>query len=503
MEKNVEKIKKYNFIFIGTMILGLLAHLFMLTNKLPNHDDIESLFSKGVTNELGRWGLELIQYILPNFSMPWLNGIILLICIAVSACIIAEILKINSKVKQILIGGIMITYASVTCTLAYMFTASAYGIAILLSVLSVYFAIKNKKINIFFSIICLTLSISIYQAYISLAITLFVILLIQDCSNENKDIKQILKKLGKFALISISSLVIYLIIMIIVNKIANVSLSNYQGASELGNISIISILKGIINSYAVLPRMILRDLYGISAGIILKACYLITISLTIIFALIHLIKIVKINKKKAIIYAFLGVILPITMNLMYIINPNVEMHSLILYSNCLLPIIPIILIEKLDKSKLKDITNKILVVTLSIIIFKYIIYANECYLQMELSYENTHSFYTTLVTRIEQTEGFNSDTKIAFIGSYSGAMIQNNGMYFSDLEDFTGIFSNVELINAYSKKNFIKYYIGVDFKYETDERVEELENVEEVKEMNVYPYDGSIKKIENTIVVKF
>ena len=82
-------------------------------------------------------------------------------------------------------------------------------------------------------------------------------------------------------------------------------------------------------------------------------------------------------------------------------------------------------------------------------------------------------------------------------------MIQNNGMYFSDLEDFTGIFSNVELINAYSKKNFIKYYIGVNFKYETDERVEELENMEEVKEMNVYPYDGSIKKIENTIVVKF
>ena len=44
MEKYVEKIKKYNFMFIVTMILGLLAHLFMLTNKLPNHDDIESLF---------------------------------------------------------------------------------------------------------------------------------------------------------------------------------------------------------------------------------------------------------------------------------------------------------------------------------------------------------------------------------------------------------------------------------------------------------------------------
>ena len=46
--------------------------------------------------------------------------------------------------------------------------------------------------------------------------------------------------------------------------------------------------------------------------------------------------------------------------------------------------------------------------------------------------ENIESLFSKGVTnelgRIEQTEGFNSDTKIAFIGSYSGEMIQNNGI---------------------------------------------------------------------------
>lgn len=56
--------------FIVTVIIGFIAHGFMLANKLPNHDDLCSLFIKWGTFELGRWGLELIKYIFPNFSMP-------------------------------------------------------------------------------------------------------------------------------------------------------------------------------------------------------------------------------------------------------------------------------------------------------------------------------------------------------------------------------------------------------------------------------------------------
>lgn len=494
----------YKFMFIFTLIVGILTHIFMLSNKLPNHDDIQSLLSKGVTYELGRWGLELIKYIFPNYSMPWLNGIIMLILIALSACFVSKILKIDSKLKQCLIGSIMITYTSITCTLAYMFTANAYGISILLAILCVYFAQKDKnKINIAISIICLVLSIGIYQAYISITITLFMIILIKDCINKDKKIKDILKQALKFILIMIISLIIYLVITKVCNLITNTNLSNYQGVSSIGNISIISILKGIINSYLAIPRMIFRDFYGISAGIILKIGYAIVVIISGIYAILHFKEILKIDIKKFIIYTLLILMLPIGMNIMYILNSNIEIHSLMQYGNFLLLLIPFVLEYNLKKGKLLTYTKNIIVITLILMIFKYITYANECYLKLKLSYENTYSFYTSLVTRIENIQGFDENTKVALIGNYKGEMLNDNSKYFEELDDFTGIFSNTELINAYSKENFIKYYIGVDLNYATEEEIEKISSLEEFINMDIYPYDNSIKKIDNIIVVKF
>ncbi len=503
-KKLINFFKNYKIMFIVTVIIGLITHLFMMTNKLPNHDDIESIFSKGVTFELGRWGLELIKYIFPNYSMPWFNGIIMIIMIALSACLIAKILGIKSKVKQCLIGAIMITYSSVTCTLAYTFTASAYGVAIFLSVFCVYFAIKSeKKSNMIFSIICLILSLSIYQAYISLTATIFVILLIKYCLNKEEGFKNIVLKGIKYLAILILSLLIYLASVLIINYFMGSTLSEYQGASEIGNISINAIVKGVINCYMTIPRLILRDFYGLSAGSLLKIGYLATIITILILAIIQLKEVAKSSKKKMTLYIILGIILPISMNLMYLINSKIEIHSLMLYGNCFILILPLVLTEESSETKPIKYINKIIIVTLIIMLYKYIAFANESYFKLKLSYENTYSFYTTLVTRIESTKGFNEDTKIAFIGEYGGELLYPNSDYFSDLDDFTGIISNLEMISAYSKENFIKNYIGIDFNYASEEEINELQNNEKVKEMNIYPYDNSINKINDIIVIKF
>ena len=45
--------------FLAALFTGLLAHGFAFTNKLLNHDEIESLFGKGATVTSGRWGWSL------------------------------------------------------------------------------------------------------------------------------------------------------------------------------------------------------------------------------------------------------------------------------------------------------------------------------------------------------------------------------------------------------------------------------------------------------------
>lgn len=76
-------IREYRYVIFGTMLIGLLAYAFAFTNKIPNHDDLAALFSKGTTGQSGRFGLQWLTRIFPNYSMPWIYGILSLAIIAV------------------------------------------------------------------------------------------------------------------------------------------------------------------------------------------------------------------------------------------------------------------------------------------------------------------------------------------------------------------------------------------------------------------------------------
>jgi len=66
---------------------------------------------------------------------------------------------------------------------------------------------------------------------------------------------------------------------------------------------------------------------------------------------------------------------------------------------------------------------------------------------------------------------------------------------------------NSDRIIPEMRYRFIKYFIGVDinFKYPTDvkEEFDDIKKSSEYKQMNVYPYNNSIRKFGNIVVVKF
>ena len=78
MDKLKKIYDKYKVVFVWILLIGLMAHAFTLTNKLVNHDELSALFTKGETYAVGRWGLELLEFIFPNISMPIFNGLIML-----------------------------------------------------------------------------------------------------------------------------------------------------------------------------------------------------------------------------------------------------------------------------------------------------------------------------------------------------------------------------------------------------------------------------------------
>ena len=159
-----EKLKQYRVPLISGIIWGLLAYMFAFTNKLVNHDDVSALFSKGGTHVLGRWGLDVLEYIFPNYSMPWIYGILTISLITVSVCIIIHVFSIKSRVFQVLLVGSILVFPSLIGTFTYMFTSSSYGVSFLLAVMAVFLVKKETVPDAILALVCMIASLSIYQS---------------------------------------------------------------------------------------------------------------------------------------------------------------------------------------------------------------------------------------------------------------------------------------------------------------------------------------------------
>lgn len=171
---------RFKIAFASAIIFGLIAHMYMFTNKLPNFDDLVNFNTFGTTFRNGRWFLWIVGAVAYHlefvFSLPWMNGLLTLIELAVSAGMIAELLNLKGKLANMLLGAALVVFPSWTTTFFYMFTAPYYGLAVLMAVLSVYFTVRYKRC-LLISVILMACSLGIYQAYLPFIATLYVVIL--------------------------------------------------------------------------------------------------------------------------------------------------------------------------------------------------------------------------------------------------------------------------------------------------------------------------------------
>ena len=71
------KIKKeWKIAFLATIIIGLITHMFIMVNNLPNHDGLVNIVGNQEHIELGRWFLKFACLFSSYFTIPWIIGIV-------------------------------------------------------------------------------------------------------------------------------------------------------------------------------------------------------------------------------------------------------------------------------------------------------------------------------------------------------------------------------------------------------------------------------------------
>lgn len=490
--------------FLSSMLFGLLAYVFTFTNKLVIHDDVCALFSKGATIDSGRWGLEILDRFFPNISMPWIYGIISIALIAIAICIMVRMFAIRSKLLQVLLSGCIMVFPSLTGIFNYMFTSSSYAAAFLLAVISVnaIYPSKNSR-RIILSFVCLIFSLSIYQAYVALAAGLLILVLLHRLLEGEKPASVLLSGFG-YILFLLISLISYYGITQLVLKHYGIVFNSYAASFnpfDLGALphnihcAYLSFLQFFLHGYdALIPTKLSRLVHILSAAAV---------------CLLLLIWSISQKRKKLSWYLLLIVLLvllPLAINGMYLITGPFSIHTLVMHSFvCVYIFVALVadlclpmLFQKRWKAFLQTATLDIVTLSMFITIVTNIYVANADSLNLYLRYENTYSFYTSLMAQIMQMPEYTPDTKLAVMGDYQQPSFYNE--YFPSLYYMNGWAGISPDIYSYDK--FIEYYIGVEIPIAGDDEIAEIASSPEYAEMAVYPYYGSVRLIGDTIVVK-
>ena len=134
---------------------------------------------------------------------------------------------------------------------------------------------------------------------------------------------------------------------------------------------------------------------------------------------------------------------------------------------------------------------------LAAVVLSNVYFSNMTYLKLQLQYENAYAFYTVLTARLTSLEGFDENSRLAFVGRQETLLHS-----FPELDTELLQGPSPDLVNIYSRENLLRYYLGFDVPFASEEDCAALEADPAVLAMPVYPYDGSVKKIGDLIVIR-
>ena len=507
-----QKKDKYLFLLISTVIVGIITHGFSLFNKISFFDDIENLhFSAfGVTITQGRWFWGVLSYInemlFGEYSIPWLNGIISLVFIALSNILIVEILDIKKCLSLILVSSVITVSIGTLVLYAYMYCAVYYSLAIFLSILSTYLLL-NLKLNIIIRYIVaaclLVLSASIAQNYFLFGVIIYFYYTLISIYNDKFSIKRFFG----YIVVVIVSVVLYALcakLIILLINVANtflglglqeLGITSYQGMDRIGTLSFIAI-ENVLN---VLKHIYIADdiLFGNNIYI-----YYIIVTLIIAFCIYTFLQSNKnIQKTLELFLAFASII--VLCNIIYILQPPTYVYSLTVHQKCLIFLIPILICELID-------TKRIYIVGVYLVSIYYSLYgvavSNRVNLWRYFRQQNEIRWVSTFATKLQSVSGYNDDYDVYIYGSGSDWSVKKSDSYYVS-EPWPLKYNNIypfgsDTIQYYTWATYLQKFAGVNInRFHLNNEV--IDNIDYIKSMPCYPDDGSIEVIGERIVVKF
>ena len=501
-EQLYERIKKckkeWMICFMAAVGLGFAAHMYKLANFIPNWDSLVNFHNNQDTTYLGRCFLQMACSVGSWYDLPWVNGLLSLIYIGLSAVCICELFELRTKTTLVLTGGMMAAFPTVTSTLAYNYTADGYMAALFCSCLAILLLVKIKGVRGFvLAAFLLMFSLGIYQAYITFAM-MFVLVYLLDCLLLRKiTMKQIWSDTLRFLGAGIVGSALYWLALKLSLVVSRTELSSYQGIAQAFSLTNINILHSAKQCVIDFAAFFFDFSQGLRMFPVLNVLLFVLLGIFIIAA----IKTGRIYKEPVRLgMAFLCVVaMPFVSYALYFLS-YLEYHNLMVMCHAMIYVFFIIFYERMPGIRVSFLRIKQWAVLLisSMIIYNFILIANISYQKMQMIYEKSYATALRMVDRIEQLPEAELCEKLAVIGSMEGS----GNVSVTLPPDMTGVSDTGIIWGQEQIQAMIQDYFGLTYEAADEQEISDIEETEIFKEMSCWPDRGSVAVYEGTLIIR-
>ena len=497
-----------------TFLLGVLAHGMALVNKFCIADEAVYLFSVGSTTVSGRWFLGAIGAFVrwffgsPNFSLPLTGGLLTILFTGLCSCVFVAWMGLKKKISWIITSGLMVTFPIMPCLFFYHFTAPYYMAGLFLIFWGGAVLCKNRSAWAFAGgVVLVCLGLSIYQAFISLFLSLLLISFFrevteQECWTVSKLVRETLWFCGACLAVAMT----YLLSVKISNCLNHTELLDYKGISSMGSASIsdyIGRIKLALYLY-LFPNK--GDRYAFLFPYRLNDCYFLVVVCGALLAVWQALRLRKTPLKTVTILLILA-FFPLASNFIYVTCDASHIYTLMLFGQlapflflvCLTDwLIPCVSCSTGWKKTVKMFP----VLLLSVFCLFCLRMDNAVYTELQFAQTRSQAYFNGIVTQIKSTPGYTANSHVAFVGS----PISATNPTFQRIDGFAEIpmspltySGNPFCVAYYSWQEYISLWCGFSPVYEDGAEYAQLR---EVRAMPNYPDSGSIKMVRDVVVVK-
>lgn len=489
-------------IFLSTFAWGIIAHGFMFFNKFSWGDDVIGMYYFGASVENGRWMLEILQNISTflfetNCSQPFVNGMGSMFCIGCAICLMTDLIHFEKDGSLIMISGAFVVTPTIISLFTYMFTAFAYMVGMLMSVAGVWIVCKGKPHIVRFvtGALLISAAIGVYQAWLPMAMSVILLcFMIETLNRDQTSWKQYWIKAFYYLGVCIAALILYLVINKYNLTVKNMEMNDRANLNTYGIVSIAEYWKRILYSYRIFFRPD-RNFYPSFISKVYKLMLLWGAILTIY----QLSKGFRKDVAKGLQAVILLVLFPLAVCFVNVLSG--DPFVLVLYPYTLVYLYFVWLLEQGNiKQNIYAVwRHRIGLLLVFGMCLWFSRYSNVTYMEADLVQQRAIAYYTTLITRMQSIEGYSEDIMVAYLNDEQNKSLKTVTV---TEELYPEIMVPHTFLNDYSWKSFVQEWCGYSPQMADPEVCRELESLEEVRNMPVYPNDGSIRIINGVLVVK-